>query len=114
MPARGQKARDEIEAAPLEVKIRYLCEFWASDLPGNFDKVKVPLLALVPQFDEKFLSEPGNTAFKTAYIDRWETVKSPMVEIAKIANARLLVLDDQPEKVDDAITKFVNRVRSGS
>ena len=112
--ARGQKARDEIEAAPLEIKIRYLCEFWASDLPRSFDKLKVPLLALVPQFDEKFFSEPGNNAFKAAYLDRWETVKSPMVEIAKIANARLLVLDDQPEKVDDAITKFVNRVSSKS
>ena len=110
VPARGQKARDEFEAAPLEIKIRYLCEFWASDLPRNFDKLKVPLLALVPQFDEKFLSEPGNATWKTAYLDRWETVKSPMVEIAKIPDARLLVLDDQPEKTDDAITKFVNRV----
>ena len=110
VPARGQKARDELEAAPLEVKIRYLCEFWASDLPRNFDKLKVPLLALVPQFDEKFLSEPANVPFKAAYIDRWETVKSPMVEIAKIPDARLLVLDDQPEKADDAITKFVDRV----
>ena len=109
-PARGEKARDELEAAPLEIKIRYLCEFWAWDITRNLDKLQVPLLALVPQFDEKFLAQPRNTSWKTNYIDRWETVKSPLVEIAKIPDARLLVLDDQPEKTDDAITKFVDRV----
>jgi pimeloyl-ACP methyl ester carboxylesterase len=108
--ARGQKAADELEAAPLEVKIRYLCEFWASDMTGNLDKSRLPILALVPQFDEKFLAEPANSGFKTAYIDRWETLKAPMVEITKIPDARLLVLDDQPQKADDAITKFVDRV----
>jgi len=59
-PARAQLAWDELESAPLEVKVRYLCEFWASDVTRNFDKLRVPVLALVPGFDEKFLADPRN------------------------------------------------------
>src|SRR5205085_39503 len=56
--SRGRKARREIEAAPLPVKIRYLCEFWASDITRSFDRLQVPVLALIPGFDEKFLADP--------------------------------------------------------
>ena len=113
-PARGEKARDEIEAASLEVKIRYLCEFWAADPTRNLDKLRFPILAIVPQYDEKFFSDPANAPWKAAYVDRWETLKGPKVEIERIPDARLLVLDDQPEKADAAIIKFVDRVSSSS
>jgi pimeloyl-ACP methyl ester carboxylesterase len=110
-PARAQTAWDELEAAPLEVKIRYLCEFWASDVTRGFDKLQVPVLTLVPGFDEKFLADPANSFAKPAFLDSWETLvpKHPQLELVKIPNARMLVLDDQPNAADDAIAKFVKR-----
>ena len=110
---RGRKAVEEIEQAPLEVKIRYLCEFWASDVTANFDKLHVPILALVPGFDEKYLADPANVFTKLAYIDLWDAVipKNPNLEVVKVPNARLLVLDDQPEQSDELIAKFMNRLR---
>jgi len=108
-PSRAQLAWDELEAAPLEVKIRYLCEFWASDVTRNFDKLQVPVLALVPGFDEKFLADPANGFAKSAFLDSWEILvpKHPRLELVKIPDARMLVLDDQPKLADDAVARFI-------
>lgn len=112
-PSRAQTAWQELEAAPLQVKIRYLCEFWASDVTVRFDKLRVPIMALVPGFDEKFLAAPVNSFAKIAFLDSWETLvpKHPKLELVKIPDARMLVLDDQPKLADDAIATFVERVR---
>lgn len=109
---RGQKASREIEEAPLPVKIRYLCEFWASDVTRDFDRLQVPVLVLIAGFDEKYLADPANRFTKMAYVDSWETLipKHPKVKLVKIPDARLLVLEDQPKLADDAITQFVEQV----
>lgn len=111
-PSRAQKAWDDLEAAPVEIKIRYLCEFWASDVTRGFDRLKVPVLALVPGFDEKFLADSANSFAKPAFLDSWETLvpKNSLLEIVKIPNARMLMLDDQPKETDDAIEAFIKRV----
>src|SRR2546423_3130013 len=115
-PAIGQQASNELEAAPLPVKIRYLCEFSASDVTRKFDKLSVPILALIPGFDDKFLADPANSGMKTAYIDRWEDLRPrpPKLQLAKIPNARILVLDDQPKQADDAVIKFVEQIVKGT
>src|SRR5205085_8254167 len=94
--SRGQKAWQEIEAAPLPVKIRYLCEFWASDVTRSLERLQVPVLALIPGFDEKFLADPANAFAKMAFVDSWETLipKNSKLQLVKIPDARLLVLDD--------------------
>ncbi|MGZ8842774.1 MAG: hypothetical protein ACXW18_03875 [Pyrinomonadaceae bacterium] len=111
-PARAQTAWDELEAAPLEIKIRYLCEFWASDVTQRFDKLQVPILALVPTFDEKFLADPANGFAKPSFLDSWETLvpKHPQLELVKIPNARMLILDDEPKAADDAIAAFIKKI----
>ena len=111
-PSKAQTAWDEIEAVPVEIKIRYLCEFWASDVTRGFDRLKVPVLALVPGFDEKFLADPANGFAKPAFLDSWETLvpKHAQLEVVKIPNARMLVLDDQPKDADEAIATFIKKI----
>ncbi len=115
-PVRAQTAWDELEAAPVEIKIRYLCEFWASDVTRGFDRLRVPVLALVPGFDEKFLVDPANGFAKPAFLDSWETLvpKHPQLQLVKIPNARMLVLDDQPKEADAAIAAFMKRLNATS
>ena len=110
--SRAQTAWQELEAAPVEVKIRYLCEFWASDVTRDFDKLQVPVLALVPGFNENFLADPANIFAKMAFLDSWETLvpRHPMLELVRIPEARMLVLDDQPKLADDTIATFVEKV----
>jgi pimeloyl-ACP methyl ester carboxylesterase len=111
-PSKGQKAWEEIQAASLPIKIRYLCEFWASDVTLGFNRLQVPVLALIPGFDEKFLADPANSFAKAAFRDSWDTVipKHPKLELVKIPNARLLVLQDDTKLTDDAIARFVDKV----
>ena len=111
-PVRAQTAWDELESAPLEIKVRYLCEFWASDVTRDFDKLKVPVLALVPGFDEKFLADPANGFANLAFLDSWETLvpKNPQLELVRIPNTRMLVLDDQPKLADETIARFIERI----
>ena len=114
-PARAQKSWDELESAPLEIKIRYLCEFWASDVTQGFAKLRVPILALVPAFDEKFLADPANAFAKPAFLDSWDTLvpKHPHLELVKIPNARMLVLDDQPQAAGEVIALFIKKIGLG-
>ena len=110
--ARAQQAWEELEAAPLPVKIRYLCEYWASDVTLRLDRLRAPVLAVIPNFDEKFLANPTNSFTKTSFVDPWEPLasKQPKLELVKIPDARLLVLEDQPNQADDAIAMFVAKM----
>jgi hypothetical protein len=49
---------------------------------------------------------------KPSFLDSCETLvpKHPQLEIVKIPNARMLVLDDQPQAADDAINGFVKKI----
>lgn len=113
---RGQEASQEIERAPLPVKIRYLCEFWAADVTKDLQNLQVPVLALVPGFDEKFLALPPYTSVKPVYQDSWDNLakKNSKIQVVRIPEARLLVLADQPTKADEAIRLFLGPLYEGN
>jgi hypothetical protein len=54
----------------------------------------------------------ANGFAKPSFLDSCETLvaKHPQLEIVKIPNARMLVLDDQPQAADDAINGFVKKI----
>lgn len=111
-PAKAEQVRQETETAPLEVKIHYLCEATAVDFTNQFSANKVPLLALIPGFNEKFLSDPANSGYKMVFQDAWQTYsKYPNVQLVTVPNARALILDDQPQLADDAIASFIKTAR---
>ena len=111
-PAKAEQVRQETERAPLEVKIHYLCEAMAADFTDQFSENKVPFLALIPGFNEKFFTDPGTSAYKTVFQDAWQSYsKFPNVQLVTIPNARALILDDQPELADDAIASFIKATK---
>jgi len=107
-PARAERARQQTESAPLEVKIRYLVEFMASDQRAQVGTLGVPLLAVIPGFDEKTLADPANSYFKAAFQDAWKKFASACLRTETIADARALILDDQPARADAAIAAFID------
>jgi hypothetical protein len=111
-PEKAEQVRRETETAPLEVKIHYLCEAIAVDFTNQFSANKAPLLALIPGFDEKFLTDPATSPYKTVFQDAWQNYsKFPNVQLVTIPNARALILDDQPQLADDAIASFIKTAR---
>ena len=109
---RAEQVRQQVEAAPLPVKIRYLSEFMASDDTSELVRLNVPLLALRPGFSDELLSNPANSWYKTTFQDSWEAFsKNSHIQLLTIPNARALILDDQPKLADDAIAAFTHGLR---
>jgi hypothetical protein len=109
--SRAEQVRQQVESAPLQVKIRYLSEFMAADHTGDLTNLPVPLLALIPGFNEKFLGNPANSFYKVSFQDSWEPLsKNPQVQRVSIPDARVLILDDQPKLADEAIAAFAGRI----
>jgi pimeloyl-ACP methyl ester carboxylesterase len=111
-PSRAEQVRQQVEAAALPVKIRYLCEFMASDHSSELANLHIPLLALKPSFNEKLLADPASSWYKTSFQDSWDVFsKNSWIQLLTISNARALLLDDQPKLTDDAIATFVEHVQ---
>ena len=110
--AKAERVRQETEKAPLEVKIHYLCEAIAVDFTEHFSANKIPLLALIPGFNEKFLTAPATSSYRAVFQDAWQAYsKYPHVQLVTIPNARALILDDQPQLADDAIASFIKATK---
>jgi len=113
-PARSEQTHQQVEANPLPVKVRYLTEFMAADDTPELANLKVPLLALIPGFNEKLLADPANAFFKMAFQNAWDPFsKNPQIRLMTIPDARALLFDDQPKLVDDAIAAFLREHGSG-
>src|SRR2546427_618046 len=79
---RAERIRGQIEAAPLPVKIRYLSEYMAWDRSTELAHLSVPLLAIRPGFNEKFLAEPANSYYKASFQDSWDALaKNPRIQL---------------------------------
>jgi len=103
----AERARRELERAPLPVKIRYLVEYMASDHREMLAKMTVPVLLLLPGFNDAVLADPAHSWFKARFMDGWTGLPAnPQRQVVTIADARALLLDDQPEQADSAIADF--------
>jgi pimeloyl-ACP methyl ester carboxylesterase len=109
---RAEQVREQVEAAPLPVKIRYLCEFMASDHSAELANLDVPFLALRPGFNEKLLAEPATSWLKASFQDSWDAFSTnSRIQLLTIPNARALILEDQPKLADGAVASFIEHVR---
>lgn len=110
-PDRAEEARQQVEVAPLPVKIRYLAESMASDHSRELLTLTVPLLALRPGFNETLLADPAYRGYKTSFQDAWGAFSgNAQIQLRTIPQARALMLDDQPTLTDDVIAAFVEHV----
>ena len=108
----GSRLWNEVAANPLPVMVRYLCEFHASDLRLETDRIKCPVLILRPGFTNELLSHPENpntNYIKLQFIDGWQPVvkSNPEIEIIDIQNSGAFLWKDQPEKTYKEINHFI-------
>lgn len=94
---------------PLPVWIRFLCEVWAQDITEEFNKLAVPTLILKPGFDQSY-RDANPQSYLIAFTHRcWEGVEneSEFITVETIEDSRIFIMHDQPEKLDQAINKFI-------
>jgi pimeloyl-ACP methyl ester carboxylesterase len=106
---RGQARRSQSASVPLPVMVRYFCEFLASDLSRELDRLEVPVLVIVPGFSPELLQAVPN--LRAQLHDSWNGVEqlSPLIGRLEIPNARIFVIDDEPAAFDAAITAFMRK-----
>lgn len=86
--------------------IRYLLEFWASDLTTELGEVGVPVLVLKPDLEEGVLEENPWLAYY--FTDSWDgTDRLPKISPTTVEDAHIFVWHDRPRLVNEAIAEFV-------
>jgi len=69
---RAEQVRHQVEAVPLAVKIRYLCEFMASDHSMELSTSVSHSWRSRPGFNEKLPCRSCNSWYKTSFQDAWD------------------------------------------
>ncbi|HEV8285697.1 MAG TPA: alpha/beta hydrolase [Chitinophagaceae bacterium] len=96
---------------PLPVMVRYLCEFFASDITLELEKIKCPVLVLRATFNDKILLVPINNYVRPQFIDSWNeiTLKNPSIRVKDIQGAASFVWKDKPAEVYTEIKAFLSK-----
>jgi len=109
--ARGTRFRNMTNDAPLPVLIRYLCEFHASDLWPDLDRLQRPLLLVQPHFTAALRADTTRS-YLAGYLEepwRGRLENRPHTATAVVDDAGIMVMDDQPAIVDRRVAEFVKR-----
>ncbi len=108
--ARGALYFKKATEASIPIMTRYLCEFYTTDVAVDYQKVTVPVLVLLPGFDEKYLAENSRFMDKQYLWNGWDKARANAnFRFETVPNARLLVWQDQPEIVNAAVNRFLNQ-----
>lgn len=98
----------ESTKSSLTVQIRYMLEFYSTDITRELENLRVPVLLIQPGFDDSnFYIDPTRPNYmKNLCIDSWKEVKSELITIKKIDDARLFIMYDKPDELKKAIENF--------
>ena len=110
-PLRGQQLWMEAARPMLPVWVRYLCESWAQDSTARLAELRVPVLILKPGFDDLYHQGPQMGDYMQAITQRaWDGVEaiSDRIQVETIADARVFIMDDQPDSLNKAVERFVS------
>ena len=93
----------------LPVWIRYLCEAWAQDVTLELDRLRVPMLLLMPGFDADFWFVPEQDYMRAYTQGTWDGIEelNELITVHTVPDTRVFIMDDQPELLDQAIEAFL-------
>jgi pimeloyl-ACP methyl ester carboxylesterase len=100
----------QVASVPLPVMIRYLCEFSASDVTLELEKIQCPVLVLRAGYNNEVLHDVLNNYLQPQFIDSWNKAvsKNSRIHLVDIPSSGSFVWKDNPALVYDAIQQFVN------
>lgn len=120
----GIFTKDSIKAAlywemmssvPIPTMVRYLCEYYCTDLSLEYDRLAVPVLVVVPSFSNEFLSDPKHNYAAPFFHSSWlgAMPASKKIFITTIQDSNAFIMEDQPEKLDAVIAEFLKESFKG-
>jgi pimeloyl-ACP methyl ester carboxylesterase len=111
----GRRFADSANEPPLPVLVRYLCEFHASDLWPDLERMRQPLLAIQPAFTASLRADTTRNYLQGYFEEPWRgrLEGRPRTESSFVQDAGILVMEDQAAIVDRKIADFLKRVGKG-
>lgn len=111
-PALGKRFADRANEPPLPVLVRYLCEFHASDLWPDLERMQRPLLLVQPAFTASIRADTTRNYLQGYFEEPWRgrLEGRSRTETLLVENAGILVMEDQPAVVDRKIAAFLKRL----
>jgi pimeloyl-ACP methyl ester carboxylesterase len=105
----GKRFADRANEPPLPVLVRYLCEFHASDLWPDLERLKPPLLMIQPSFSASVRADTTRNYLQGYFEEPWRgrIEGRPRTESSFVENAGILVMEDQAALVDRKIADFL-------
>jgi pimeloyl-ACP methyl ester carboxylesterase len=99
-----------MSSVPIPVMVRYLCEFYCTDLSLEYSKLAIPVLILVPSFTPAFLSKPEHSYLAPFFHFSWMGAlpASNKIQMVTISDTHGFIMHDQPEKLDAVLKEFLN------
>jgi pimeloyl-ACP methyl ester carboxylesterase len=107
----GRRFANAANAPPLPVLVRYLCEFHASDLWPELERLGQPLLVIQPSFTASLRADSTRSYLQGYFEEPWRGRLDgrPRTEAVSLENAGILVMEDQAAAVDRKIADFLKR-----
>lgn len=98
-----------MSAVPIPVMVRYLCEFYCTDLSLEYSKLTVPTLIVIPAFTPAFLAKPEHSYIAPFFHSSWigALPGSAQIQMTTISDAHAFIMDDQPDKLNKVINEFI-------
>ena len=99
----------QMSEIPIPVMVRYLLEYYCTDLSLEYHKVKIPILVVLPSFTREALVKPENLFLPIFFHHSWwgANPSNSNFHLMTVMDSHAFILDDQPEKLIDIINTFV-------
>ena len=98
----------QMSNVPIPTMVRYLLEFYCTDLSLEYDKISIPILVVIPSYTREALMKPENFFLTNFFHHSWwgANPSNSNFHLMTIMDSHAFILDDQPEKLIDVIRIF--------
>ena len=98
----------QMSNVPIPTMVRYLLEYYCTDLSLEYDKLSVPTLVVMPSFTREALVKPENYFLTNFFHHSWwgANPSNPNFHLMTIMDSNALILDDQANKLIDVVNLF--------
>ncbi len=100
---------DMMSEVPIPTAVRYLCEYYCTDLSLEYSKLNVPVLVVLPSFTEELLTRTETSYLAPFFHHSWIGARpaSDSISIIALTDTNAMMVEDQPEKLFGVINEFL-------
>lgn len=105
----AKKYWDMMSSVPIPTMVRYLCEYYCTDLSLEYEKLAIPVLVVIPSFTDELLYNANTNYFASFFHYSWLGAKpaNENFAIVTIKDSHAFIAEDQPEKLYGVIDEFL-------